>query len=212
MCGKVGSVWFVCAGIAIGLASSAAQAAPLQNGSFELPLLADGAVQQITPLGWSWAGQPGFLFNVVGTSQTAADANQFVDIGNTPAFSLLQEFSVSADGRYRLAWYDNAAAFAQVAPYRIEVGSGLVDLDFDANEGIDGTWNVRTVELDLLAGTTYSLVFSPRNIPAPLPAQDRYIDGITLAPVPEPASAWLVLCGLVGILGVAARRRSPAGA
>lgn len=204
----------VCAGMVAGWTATAAMAGPLQNGGFELPALADGAVQQVTPANWSWGGQPGFLFNVAGTAQTAADGVQFVDIGNTPATSLLQDFTVDVAGRYRLSWYDNAVAFFQVAPYRITVSQGLLDLDFDANEGLDGLWTLRTVELDLQPATTYTLAFSPGNIPGPLPAQDRFIDGVSLSavqppqPVPEPAGVWLLVSALAGAFGASSRRRS----
>ena len=44
-------------------ASPLASAAILQNGSFELPVVANGAVVQTTPVGWAWDGPIGFLFS-----------------------------------------------------------------------------------------------------------------------------------------------------
>ena len=90
-------------------ASPLASAAILQNGSFELPVVANGAVVQTTPVGWAWDGPIGFLFSSDAPG-FAADGEQFVDIGNTSAFALRQDFSIAAAGLYRLSWADNAAA------------------------------------------------------------------------------------------------------
>lgn len=205
----IGRGWFWLACAAGAALAPAATAGPVQNAGFESPALVDGAVQQVTPDGWAWVGPMGFVFNVVGTAQTAAEGSQFVDIGNTSSFSLRQAFTVALAGRYQLSWYDNAAAFFQVAPYQMTLGQGQPEFAFDANEGIDGTWNRRVVEADLLPGTAYTLAFSPRDIPGPLPAQDRFIDGFSITAVspavPEPSVAWLVVAGMAGI--VSARRR-----
>ena len=185
-------------------ATPLASAAILQNGSFELPVVANGAAVQTTPVGWAWDGSIGFLFSSDAPG-FAADGEQFVDIGNTSAFALRQDFSSGADGLYRLSWSDNAAAFAQVAPYRFAV-TGVVDHggQFDANEGVDGLWTAREALLQLAPGN-YQLVFAPVDVAMPLPAQDRYIDNVSLAPVPVPAALWLLGPAVVGLLGMSRR-------
>lgn len=184
---------------------SAAPAAGLSNGSFEQPVVADGAALQITPSGWAWAGGIGFVINPSPGTLAAQDGQQYADIGNTSAFALRQDFSIDVAGRYRLSWFDNAAAFAQLAPYRVSF-AGLAPVDFDANEGVDGLWNARTLDADLAVGN-YTLLFAPNDIAGPLPAQDRLLDGVTLTtvvPLP-PAVALFAVAGL-GLTGRLRRR------
>ncbi len=185
-------------------ATPLASAAILQNGSFELPVVANGAVVQTTPVGWTWDGPIGFLFSSDAPG-FAADGEQFVDIGNTSVFALRQDFSIAAAGLYRLSWADNAAAFLQVAPYRFAV-NGVVNhgAQFDANEGVDGLWTAREALLQLAQGD-YQLVFAPVDVAMPLPAQDRYIDNVSLAPVPVPAALWLLVPAVAGLLGMSRR-------
>jgi hypothetical protein len=183
-------------------ASTPAFSSLIGNGSFESPPLAGGAVQQVAPAGWTWTGTPGFLF-AEAPPGSAQDGRQFVDIGNTAAFGLQQSFSVDAPGDYFLTWFDNAAAFNQVAPYRVTLGGGIVDEQFDANEGVDAAWTGRSLLVSLAAGS-YTLTFAPVDVPFPLPAQDRYIDNVALTAVPLPQAGWLFAAA---VATVAARRR-----
>ena len=143
----------VLAGIGFMLFAPAAFSNLIQNGSFESPALSPGAYQQITPTDWSWTGNPGFIFNTIGGgSLVAQQGDQFVDIGNTSAFSLKQNFSIVNTGVYELTWYDNATAISQVAPYSVSVIGGTTIEEFDSNEGVDGVWNSRSLLLNLIAG------------------------------------------------------------
>jgi hypothetical protein len=169
------------------------------NGSFESPALPSGAVQQVTPAGWTWAGSPGFVF-ADAPPGSAQDGRQFVDIGNTSAFGLQQSFSVAVAGDYWLTWFDNAAAFAQVAPYRVTVSSGVADAQFDANEGVDAAWTQRSLLVALAVGD-YTLAFAPLDVPFPLPAQDRLIDNVSLTAVPLPPAGWLLVAAVAPLLG-----------
>lgn len=184
----------------------AVSAAIIENGSFESPALADGAAFSVTPTGWQWLGSAGFVINPASGSIPAFDGAQFVDLGNTSAFALRQDFSIAVGGSYDLIWHDNADAFFREAPYSVAVGSALPATRFDANEGIDGTWNRRKLRIDLAAGT-HSLVFAPIDIAGPLPAQDRFIDQVSLvSSVPLPAAAGLFGIAIAGP-GLAGLRR-----
>jgi hypothetical protein len=191
--------------LVLSLCAPAAFGSLVQNGSFESPGLPAGAVLQVAPTGWSWVGTAGFLFGAADGAIKAQDGQQFVDIGNTPAFSLQQVLTVGTAGRHVLTWYDNANTFFQVAPYTVTVSGVVADAPFDANEGIDGTWNERSLLLDLAAGS-YTLSFTPANIPGPLPAQDRFIDNVSLAVVPVPPAFGLLGAALLGLAGLGRRR------
>lgn len=194
------------ASLSLLLSAPAALCSLLENGSFEAPPIPAGSVQQATPSGWSWSGSTGFIFSSTAGSISAPDGQQFVDIGNTPAFSLQQVFAIAEAGSYLLTWTDNANAFPQESPYTVTV-SGGASSRFDANEGIDATWNSRSLLLNLAPGS-YTLAFTPADIPGPLPAQDRFIDNAALvAAVPAPAAFWL----LGTAMAVLARRRRTAG-
>jgi hypothetical protein len=196
------------AGIGFMLFAPAAFSNLIQNGSFESPVLSSGAVQQVTPTAWTWTGNPGFIFNTIGgVSLVAQHGDQFVDIGNTSAFSLKQDFSIVNTGVYELTWYDNATAFFQVAPYSVTViGGGTPSTQYDSNEGVDGVWNSRSLRLNLIAGD-YTLAFAPLDIPGPLPAQDRFIDNVSLGAVPIPGSVWLMSTALACLSGFSLKRR-----
>jgi hypothetical protein len=197
----------VLAGIGFMLFAPAAFSNLIQNGSFESPALSPGAYQQITPTDWSWTGNPGFIFNTIGGgSLVAQQGDQFVDIGNTSAFSLKQNFSIVNTGVYELTWYDNATAISQVAPYSVSVIGGTTIEEFDSNEGVDGVWNSRSLRLNLIAGD-YTLAFAPLEIPGPLPAQDRFIDNVSLGAVPIPGSVWLMSTALACLSGFSLKRR-----
>lgn len=182
------------------LLAPVAHAAIVQNGSFELPSIPDNAALSVTPTGWNWSGTAGFVINPGVGSLPAQAGEQFADIGNTSASALTQSFQIDTAGSYRLTWFDNADAFAAVAPYRVSFSGGNASQDFDANEGIDGQWNARSLLLEFTTGL-HTLTFAPRDTAGPLPAQDRFIDDVALAAVPLPAAAWLfgsaasVLCG-----------------
>lgn len=199
------SVYILCSGLTLGQPALAASANILDNGSFESPALADGVAASVTPTAWQWVGSPGFVINPASGSIPAFDGAQFADLGNTSAFSLRQDFSIAVGGSYDLTWHDNAAASFQEAPYTVVVSGASAGTRYDANEGIDGTWNARALRLDLEPGI-HSIVFSPADIPGPLPAQDRFIDQVSLvASVPLPAAVWLFGAALGG-LGLVRRR------
>lgn len=186
----------------------AVSAAIIDNGSFESPALAEGVAASLTPTGWQWVGSAGFVINPASGSIPAFDGAQLVDIGNTSAFALRQDFSIAVGGRYDLTWHDNAVPFFQEAPYTVAIGSALPAARYDANEGIDGTWNRRTLRFDLAAGI-HSLVFAPADIAGPLPAQDRFIDQVSLvSSVPLPAAAGLFGVAIAG-LGLTGLQRTP---
>lgn len=197
----------VLAGIGFMLFAPAAFSNLIQNGSFESPALSPGAYQQITPTDWSWSGTPGFVFNTIGGgSPLAQHGDQFVDIGNTAAFSLKQDFSIVNSGVYELTWYDNAAAFPQVAPYSVAViGGDTTSAQFDSNQGVDGIWNSRSLRLNLSAGN-YTLAFSPVDIAGPVLAQDRLIDNVSIGAIPIPGSVWLMSTALACLSGFSLRR------
>ena len=179
---------FAAAFVSLGLCQAPVAHALLANGSFELPDVADGNAQGVTPDGWGWAGNAGFVIDPAPGSLPAQAGDQFADIGNGSTFVLQQRFTVDVAGVYELAWYDNANAFAQQAPYRVDLGP-LQDVRFDANEGVDGTWNARRLRVALTPGLV-TLSFSPVDTPGPLPAQDRFIDDVSLSAVPLPAALW----------------------
>lgn len=78
----------------------AVSAAIIENGSFESPALADGAAARVTPTAWQWLGSAGSVINPASGSIPAFDGAQFVDLGNTSAFALRQDFSIAVGGSY----------------------------------------------------------------------------------------------------------------
>src|SRR5438034_1216494 len=72
----------------------------LLNGSFELPAIPNNTFQRGTNTSWAWSGTAGFIINgnLGGGRPLPQDGQQYVDIGNSAAFVLSQNLSITNDG------------------------------------------------------------------------------------------------------------------
>ena len=199
-------------------APTAALANLIANGSFEVPAIADGTLQAITPLAWTggaalmnpsaagtFAGNP-FLW------PQAPEGAQYEDIGNEAKYALSQNFVVADADTYLLLWQDNTALNIapgfQTAPYSVAIRDSASTVVFTIaldSYHSDGAWVARSVQQFLNVGT-YSLTFTSLN---QFNRTDTLVDAVSLAvPVPEPATSLLVTIGLSTLLGATKLRRS----
>jgi hypothetical protein len=149
----------------------------IANGSFESPVIATNSYQQVTPSSWTFSGATGYIFNdFTGTIPVAPlaawplaqDGQQYVDIGNVygGSLSLLQTFTVTTSGPYKLSWHDNAATgYPYAANYDVSISNNLNNVIADsgtinANHG-DGSWQLHKV-LDGCSGPRNCHLKQPR--------------------------------------------------
>ena len=109
-------------------ATAYGQCAPvqlIQNGGFELPVIANNSAQaNVTPTGWTWTPVVGgFLFrgSIGPIWPLAVQGAQYIDIGNTASYALQQVFTVPHRQVVRMRWRASAAAGAVTSPYVMTV-------------------------------------------------------------------------------------------
>ena len=178
------------------------------------------------------------LVAVVGFSAASAMANTVSLVQPNPIFTngaatldldLIGTFTDAVDaGDFSISWDATVLQYAGIVvadpPWdtsfigESQVASGLVDLVFLGNSGAaltdfpiltisfnvigaDGT----STTVDMFEGEFSTGWSAPGGIQVPV----TYIDGqVTVSPVPVPAAVWLMASGLLGLVGVARRRRS----
>jgi hypothetical protein len=128
------------------------------NGDFESPLIPANSIQHATPDSWTWESAVAFIFNgSYGPIWPLPESGQqFLDLGNETTFALLQSFTVSQAGQFRLDWFDNTAAVPGFnSPYSVNLLDGslqpVFQANFDAAHGF--TWQSNSILVSLSAGS-----------------------------------------------------------
>lgn len=196
--------------LALAMATCAAQATTILNGSFESPLVTSNTAESGTPYSWTSGSSTGFIFNGLvpnvpdGNWPGPQDGQQFVDIGNTSSYSLSQSFTITIPGVYELAWFDNAFHLADTSPYRVTIVSSslqtILSADFNAAHG--GDWFARMEEITL-PNDTYTLAFTPQGL---VKGFDTLLDNVAVTQIPESSGTLFAICGAIVLL--CGRRRT----
>ena len=180
----------------------------IKNGDFEFPAIATGTYLIGAPTSWTggaWISHPNSSGQLAGFSFTwpqAPDGNQYVDIGDIPQFAVSQPFTIAITGQYTLSWKDNTAlniiSGYQTSPYIVEIfePSGYLAFRsyFDSYHS-NGAWESHTLTPQL-AAQDYTLTFSSLNYYG---GTNTLIDAVTVSAVPEPASAFFFVAGLLAL-------------
>jgi len=163
----------------------------LANGSFEAPRVSLNTLMQVEPAGWKWGTRMGFIYNghVLWAGDpwpSPAHLQQFVNIGDEPAYVLSQEFNIPAEERYRLQWFDNTGHIGQVfgAPYTVSIftkaGEIIATRRLDAYH-VDQQWRLNFLEISLPSGT-FILEFKSSNVAGGL---DTLLDDVSITTLAE---------------------------
>ncbi len=190
-----------------------ASATTLVNGSFETPNLGVGNYSYATqPDGWTGTGA---LVNAQGASAwygatppAGQDGAQFYALQATT--SIFQNFVATRSGRLVVSWLaagrPNFGSYAGDQTYDVSLtGSGIEMGSLGTFATTSGqAFAHETGAAIVRAGEIYSLTFRGLS-----PADETaFIDGVSVATVPEPAT-WALMIGGFAMIG-AARRRSRA--
>ncbi|SET70334.1 VPLPA-CTERM sorting domain-containing protein [Paracoccus homiensis] len=206
---------FLAAAVAGVLVAGAASAATVVNGGFEdvsglnkggLNKGKYGIYESIS--GWTKATGGGIELqnNATLGNRDANSGNWYVELDSTRNSSMYQDITFSTAGVYAMSFFyaprtktpgDNGVSYS-IANGSSELVSGLVDGVAPAD------WmKVTSGSFKVDAGDTLRLTFSAEGISNSL---GGFIDDVSIAPVPLPASALLLMGALSG-MGIAARRR-----
>ncbi|HLP84707.1 MAG TPA: hypothetical protein VK157_10195 [Phycisphaerales bacterium] len=165
----------------------------IQNGGFELPVIADNSTQaNVTPTGWTWTPVVGgFLFRgAVGPIwPLAPQESQYLDIGNTNSYALRQVFTVPHRQVVHIQWRASAAAGAVTSPYFMRVlrasdGSPYYSIFGDAAGPypLGDFWQTVISNYDFDPGQ-YIVEFQAQGLPNGF---DTLIDDVRFDALPEP--------------------------
>lgn len=198
--------------LALGLVAAAgAQAATIQNGSFESPAVGGG----FTSYGAGSTALTGWTIGGAGVDHIngywlASDGQLSLDMSGPGAGSISQTVSSLIAGRTYTVTFDmsgNPDGGNAVKDMQVSAAGASQDYAFDtsviASRTTDMMWQTMSFDFVATAGSE-TLTFSSLETNAWGPALDNV--GISLAPVPLPAGAALLI-GTLGGLGALRRRR-----
>jgi hypothetical protein len=183
------------------------------NGSFETPSVGNGWGIFLS------GGVPGWN-----------DASDGIEIDNSlhtfngPAYDGTQNMEVNANGIdtvsqivlgltvgqvYRLSWAYGDRPGSGAQQLDVYFGGNLVTIDYDTSATDGNSSLVWFPQSFIVTATSTSEVLSFVSVNAGgLASYGNEIDGVSLEPVPEPATLLLLAPGLIGLLGYGWRRRS----
>jgi hypothetical protein len=141
----------------------------ITNGSFEFPAMPSTGFFATTPTGWTWTNAPGgFIFrgSPAAIWPLPAVGQQYVDIGNTNAYGLRQQFTVDGNRLLDLSWQESCAVGCVTSPYRLHLlrGDGSTRYTFQ-NDFVftPGMWQTFSARIALEPGT-YTLEFRANGV------------------------------------------------
>jgi len=198
-CVNLATVVLLCA------VSVLAQAAPLTN------LVVNGSMNYtggqltgwtlINPTGESWnAFQPGNPSPDGGSNFGIQDLDNFAPRKNAVGISQVID-NLVVGGHYELSFYSNEEHTNPnfLAQWQVSFGNQT-----QLSTLTDTAW-VGDVMHFTASSSSQTLSFIANFLPGALP-QILNIDGVSLAPVPVPAAAWLFVPALLGMAGLARRQ------
>lgn len=202
----------IVAGLAV-TAGAASAASLVQNGSFEdVAGLAGGGtnygsygVYNTIP-GWtrSAGSSSGIELQNNATLPTtdAQDGNWYVELDSFSNSSMYQDINFTKAGRYVLSFF--------YAPRTSIAGDNGIDFDMGGlvwgaiDDVFPASWREVRRGFDVATAGTLRLTFRATGLNT---SYGGFVDNVSVAPVPLPASALLLMGGVAGLGGVAARRR-----
>ncbi len=221
--GRVGTAARLVAMIAGGMAlvPAAATAAVLNDGGFEAQAAASGrdycyffatAGGRGPCASGAWTGENGGGLQIE-TNQPwpgvpSPDGNYYGFVQGLG--SLSQTFSVAASGNYLFSWLDAGRPLNGSSQGNQTYAVTLTDLTTSAVTNLFGgattngsPWTARSSGALLSTGTQYRLTFTGQAISGD---QTAFIDAVSVAAVPEPAT-WMMMMAGFGVAAFALRRR-----
>lgn len=159
----------------------------VNNGGFETPTVPANTYQVATPTGWGWLGTPAFLIHTGygGIWPTAWQGNQYLDLGNGPAYQLFQHISVPHAGDVIAQWNYTAANTAASA-MRVNIDEESLTwptIQFDTPVVFGNAWRTGTGE-----GAFFPRAGTFRVKLTALGPADVLVDGFSIAVRRDPHS------------------------
>lgn len=197
------------------LAASAGFAATVQNGSFEdVSGLANSGLNHgnfgvyNTIPGWTTASGSGIELqnNATLGEADAQDGNWYVELDSHANSSMYQDITFAKAGVYALSfWYAPRTS----TPNDNGITYSLGDLVWGQIDDVyPSSWREVTSQFTVAnAGDTLRLTFAADGTSNSL---GGFIDNVSIAAVPLPASALLLMGAMAGLGGIARRRRKAA--
>ncbi len=180
--------------------SGAANANLIVNGSFETGDLTD------------WSSSGNILVTNAQGSTDGIFAGLFNGADTTGDGILSQSFSTVIGDTYRLEFdygvFKAALAPPQTQNMEVELIGGVVLLDTILTETGSSPISFTTFLFDFTAdSTTTTLRFTDMTTSAQSVSHDFMLDRVSVAAVPIPAAVWLFGSGLLGLIGIARKKK-----